>query len=148
MVVAIIKIVKFTSLRNATISFVVLILIELVYSIVLYVVNDASYGRLFLNFYNYPFQLQVPTINPVFNLKCSWLPFTVIIFPGMLFSYLRRFDSSRNNKLYIIISVITFILGGIAWLFLSIVSPTNLPFGLVSEPCMVALIALFAYRRR
>ena len=90
----------------------------------------------------------MPTINAVYNQKCAWLPFTAIIYPGMLFSYLRRFDASRSTRLYLIIGCVTFFIGGISWMFLSIASPVTLPFGFISEPCMFGLVCMFAYRRR
>jgi hypothetical protein len=90
----------------------------------------------------------VPTINPVYNQKCAWLPFTAVIFPGMLFSYLRRFDTSRSTKIYLIIGTLTFLMGGISWMFISIITPVSLPFGLISELCMFSLICLFSFRRR
>jgi hypothetical protein len=84
----------------------------------------------------------------VFNQKCSWLPFNSIIEPGMFFSYLRRFDSSRNTTLYLLMATVTFLIGGIAWMFISIASPVSFPFGLVSEPCMFGLVCIFAYKRK
>ena len=146
--VAAIKILKFTSLKMAGLAFLVTITLELTFATALYLTTGISYNTLFLNQYNYPFELQIPTINPVYNQKCAWLPFTAIVFPGMLFSYLRRFDSSRSTNLYLLTASATFLLGGIAWMFLSIASPVDFPFGLVSEPCMFGLICLFAYRRR
>ena len=130
--VAAIKIIKFTSLKLAGFAFLVTITIELTFATTLYLTTGISYNTLFLNEYNYPFELQMPTINPVYDQKCAWLPFTAIVFPGMLFSYLRRFDTSRSTNLYLITGSITFLIGGIAWMFLSIASPIEFPFGLVS----------------
>jgi hypothetical protein len=146
--VGFIKILKFTSLKLAGAAFVATIVVELTFATALYLVTGLSYNNLFLNNYNYPFELQVPTINPVYNQKCAWLPFTAIVFPGMLFSYLRRFDTSRSTNLYLITASATFFLGGIGWMFLSIASPIEFPFGFISEPCMFGLVCLFAYRRR
>ena len=91
--------------------------------------------------------MQIPTINAVYLQKCAWLPFTSVVFPGMMFSYLRRFDSSRGTNLYLITVTVTFIVGGLAWMFISVASPVEFPFGLVSEPCLLGLIVIFAYRR-
>lgn len=132
MIVGIIKLCKFTSFKIAILAFTSTILIELLVAFLIYYIMEESYNNLFLNKYNFPIELQMPTINAVYNQKCAWLPFTAIIFPGMLFSYLRRFDSSRSTKIYLIIGTLTFFLGGIAWMFVSIVSPVSLPFGLIS----------------
>ena len=90
----------------------------------------------------------MPTINPVYNQKGAWLPFTVIIFPGMLLSYFRRFDSGRGTTLYLITSVITFLIGTVVWTFIILFSPVAIPFGIISGSCMFALLLLFAYRRQ
>jgi hypothetical protein len=131
-IIGFIKILKFTSLKIATIAFLATIILELIFIIIIYFTTSSSYNNIFLNDFNYPLELQIPTINPVYNQKCSWLPFTSIIYPGMLLSYLRRFDSSRNTKVYLITSVGLFFLGAIVWMFISIASPFVFPTGLVS----------------
>jgi len=74
----------------------------------------------------------MPTINLVYNQKCAWLPFTAIMYPGMLVSYFRRFDSSRNTNVYLIVSTIAFFVGAISWIFLSIGIIFAFPLGLIS----------------
>lgn len=66
----------------------------------------------------------------------------------MLLSYLRRFDTSRNTRVYLITATVLFLLGGVAWVFVSIPSAVTFPFGLISEPCMFGLVCVFAYQRR
>ena len=146
--VACIKVLKFTSLLNATIGFGLVMALLVIIALLIYFFTGTSYNSLFINKYNYPFELQIPTINPVFYQKCAWLPFNSIVYPGMLVSFLRRFDSSRNTTLYVILATITFFIGGIAWMFITIASPVSFPFGLVSEPCMIGLVCVFSYRRR
>ena len=109
--------------------------------------TKVAYTNLFLAEYNYPFLLQMPTINAVYLQKCAQLPFTSVVFPGMLFSYLRRFDTSRGTTLYLITVTVIFIVGGLAWMFISVASPVEFPFGLVSEPSLFGSIIVFAYRR-
>jgi hypothetical protein len=116
----------------AGLSFLVTVTLELIVVVVIYIEEGVSYNNLFLNNYNFPLQMQFPTLNPVYNQKCAWLPITAIVFPGMLLSYLRRFDSSRNTKVYLITATILFLLGGIAWVFANIPSNVTFPFGLIS----------------
>ena len=148
MTVAFIKILKFTSLQIAGLAFLITMTILVILALLIYFTTGNSYNNILLNTYNYPFELQIPTINPVYDQKCSWLPFTSIVEPGVLLSYLRRFDSSRNTTIYLIIATVTFFIGGIAWMFISVVSPVSFPFGLISEPFMFGLVCIFAYRRR
>ena len=76
------------------------------------------------------------------------MPITAVIYPGMFFSYLRRFDTTRNTTVYLITTTVLFLVGSIAWAFINTASPVSLPFGVISFPCMFGLICLFAFRRR
>lgn len=53
-IVSAIKILKFTSLKMAGFTFLVVIVVELVFATVLYLTVGVSYNTLFLNNYNYP----------------------------------------------------------------------------------------------
>ena len=72
--------------------------------------------------------LTLPTINPVYGLKCSWLPISVTIFPGILLSYFHRFDNSRNTKIYLITSSIAFFFGAMIWITITSLSTVSFPF--------------------
>jgi len=132
MIVGFIKILKFTSLQTAGICFLITMAVQMTFVIVIHFKTSTTYNLLFLNKYNFPVELQMPTINPVYNQKCAWLPFTTIIYPGMLLSYFRRFDSSRSTNVYLIYSSIVFFVGAIAWMFISIANPFAFPLGLIS----------------
>jgi len=148
MIVGFIKILKFTSLKITGLCFLITMAVEMTFVITIHFLVGSSYNDIFLNDYNFPLELQIPTINPVFNQKCAWLPASAIIYPGMMLSYLRRFDVTRNSNVYLITSTSLFFLGTIAWMFISIFNPFIFPLGLISEPCMFGLVCLFAYRRR
>lgn len=63
-------------------------------------------------------------------------------------SYMRRFDSSRNTRVYIITCVCVFLFGSLVWLVISIVSKDSWPFGLIAEPAALSLISFFAWKRK
>ena len=148
MIVAGIKFFKFTSLRYAIICFCLTITVEMVFVLLIRFFINASYNVALLNEFNNPFELQAPTINPVYNQKCSWLPITALIYPGCLMAYLRRFDTSRNTAVYMLTSVVCFFLGALLWMFVSIASADSWPFGLIAEPANLALVAFFAWKRK
>lgn len=147
-VVGLVKVLKFTSLKLAGLSYFSLLALEVIVIVILYVDEGESYNGLFINKYNCPILIQIPTINPVIDQKCGWVPITAVIYPGMLFAYLRRFDTSRNTKVYLVTTTVLFLVGSIAWAFINTASPVSLPFGCISFPCMFGLICLFAFRRR
>lgn len=107
-----------------------------------------DYNTAILNIFNNPFELQLPAINPVYNQKCAWLPITAIIYPGALMAYMRRFDSSRNTKVYIITCVSVFFVGSLIWMLISIASKDSWPYGLVAEPATLGFISFFAWKRK
>lgn len=107
-----------------------------------------SYNTIILNIFNNPFELQIPTINPVYNQKCAWLPVTALIYPGALMSYMRRFDTSRSTNVYIITCVLIFLVGSFCWMFISIASSDSWPYGLVAEPATLGFISFFAWKRK
>lgn len=120
----------------------------MVFVIIIQFVIKVSYNNIILNEFNNPFELQAPTINPVFNQKCAWLPVTAVLYPGALMSYMRRFDTSRSTNVYLITCVVLFFCGSILWMFISIFSPHSWPFGLVAEPAMIGLVSFFAWKRK
>ena len=148
MIVAGIKFFKFTSLKNAFISFAMTITVEMIFVLLIRFFIQVSYNTAILNEFNNPFELQMPTINNVYNQKCSWLPITALIYPGCLMAYLRRFDSSRSTNVYLITSIICFFLGSLLWMLVTIVSPESWPFGLIAEPANLALVSFFAWKRK
>ena len=148
LIIAGIKILKFTSMRIAVICYLATILLEMGFVLVINFGFADSYNHAILNEVNNPFELQLPTINAVYNQKCSWLPVTSILYPGVLMSYMRRFDSSRNTTVYLLICVGFFFIGSIIWMLISIFSSDSWPFGLIAEPLILAFIAFFAWKRK
>lgn len=47
-------------------------------------------------------------------------------------SYMRRFDTSRNTKVYIITCVTVFLVGSLIWMAISVATSQSLPFGLIA----------------
>lgn len=127
-----IKVFKFVSLKMALICFATSMLVEIGVLIGVQVATSQQYDAYLISQFNTPFLFQLPTIVPVFNQKCSWLAVTVIVYPGILMAYLRRFDNSRGINLYMIVSIATFFSGSIIWLIISTFSKYELPFGLIS----------------
>ncbi len=63
-------------------------------------------------------------------------------------SYMRRFDDSRNTKIYFITCISMFFVGSLVWLAMSIATEESFPFGLVAEPATLGFVALFAWKRK
>ena len=147
MIITAIKILKVTSFKIGIIGLSSVLLIELTFILILQLAIKVSYNNTILDYFNFPFELQLPTINAVYNQKCSWLPITSIAYPGIVMAYMKRFDASRDTYLYLFICGLTFLIGSIVWMFISIISPFSIPFGLIAETAMIGLVALFAWKR-
>lgn len=142
-----IKIFKFTSLCMSFFTFCFTIIIELIFLIVVEAILHLSYNIEVINLFNNPFFFQVPTINPVPNLKCSWLFISSLVYPGMVLSYLHRFDRCRSSYVYYTIFLVGYFTGSMIWVIISAVSTFTLPFGIVSEPIILLIVILYANRR-
>lgn len=123
-----IKIFKITSFKKALILYIIEVSLEILFAVLIDFLDKTSYDEVLLNDFNNPLLIQLPTINPVFGLKCSWLPVSVTIFPGILLSYFHRFDKSRNTKIYLITSSVAFFVGAIIWIVITSLSPISFPF--------------------
>lgn len=67
----------------------------------------------------------------------------------MLLSYLRRFDKSRNTRLYLITSLITFLVGSFIWMIFTFIgNGIVLPFGIVTDPFTFTFIILLSRTRK
>jgi len=97
---------------------------------------------------NNPYQFQIPVITRVYNQKCVWISITTIAFPGLLISYLRRFDKSRSTNIYFVTSIATYFLGSVVWWVVDTVSYYPVPFDAFCEPMMMLSFSLFAFKRK
>ena len=88
--IAFIKLFKFTNLKTALVYMVVILTIEVGIALCIHYIIGTSYNSLILNTFNNPLEIQLPSITKVINLRCSWIPVTEVIFPGVFLSYTRR----------------------------------------------------------
>lgn len=150
MVVAFIKILHFGSLKLAGLAILTTVTIELIFQLIPHFQNYQNYNVVFINRFNSPFLLQIPmfSLYPIYNMICSWLSFTSVVFSGMLLTYLHRFDASRKTNLYLITGMGAFFVGGLVWIGVSIPSEFAMPVGLVIESITFGLVCLFAFKRQ
>lgn len=147
-IISVIKVFKFVSFKIALVAYIVMVCVYSAADIVIAIVYKEDYNNFFLNNINTPFQLQVPLISPDYSQKCSWISVTTIAFPGILISYLRRFDQSRLTNIYLITSICTYFLGSILWWIADTFSYYPVPFDAFCEPVMMGAFSLFAFKRK
>lgn len=64
-------------------------------------------------------------------------------------SYVRRYDKSRNSRIYLILSLIIFFIGSLIWIFCIFLTEGNvLPFGIISDPLTFIAVCLLARQRK
>lgn len=73
MIIMLVRIFKFDSLKVAVLYVFLIITIGVTDVIVAKIRGVEAGQSFFINHINNAFQLQLPTINPVFDQKCSWL---------------------------------------------------------------------------
>jgi hypothetical protein len=149
---ACVKTFKFQSLQQAVFAFSAAIILEITFVVIgISMLKNSvdSVNSIVLNELNSPLLFQVPTINRVYNEKCSWLSVTSIVFPSALISFLRRFDKSKNTKyVYFITCIIVFCIGSLILIILIFFVHNRIPFGLIPEPIMIGFIFLWSWKRK
>lgn len=100
-----------------------------------------------MNTFNNPLEIQFPTINPMLNQKCSWIPITEVVYPGIFLSYMRRFDDSRGTHMYLIISCITFCVASLCWMVVTVFNFHSWPLDTFTQPALLLIVIVFAQKR-
>ena len=147
--IAAIKLLRFSSLNQAFKSFVISVSTSTIVSIILHYVLPRSYND-YASELSSPLFITLPDlINNLFK-KCSWLPVLDVIIPGVLLSYLRRYDENFHTGfggVYTVIGNLSFILSTALWIILEALYPFSIPFSLVTYSFLFAVIILTSIKR-
>ena len=106
-----------------------------------------SYNNYVINLFQNPLMLTIPAITPQLYRQCAWLPITSVLFPGLILSFLRRFDLTRSTLVYLLIGLISFYVGSIAWMVVDMETVHALPFAIISEPVTLLVVMIQSTRR-
>jgi len=79
-----------------------------------------SYNNYIINIFQSPIIFVMPSITHELYRKCAWLPISAVLIPGLILSYLRRFDKTRGTFLYFIIGLVSFYFGSIIWMVIDL----------------------------
>ena len=146
-IVALMKLIKIRSLYLAVILTCSLLILEAMVGIFIHYVFQISYNNYVINIFQNPNILVMPSITKELYRQCAWLPITSILFPGLMLSYLRRFDVSRSTNIYFYIGVCSFYFGSFIWMIVDMGIRHSLPFAIITEPVTIAIICLQSFRR-
>lgn len=144
---AVMKLVKFDSLRIAAITFFFTALCNISFILMTQFIRHVYFNNVILYIFNNPLFIFCPCINFTPNQNCSWFFISCIAYPGILLCYLDRVDSSRSSKIYSRVFIVTFSACSIIWLIVSEFAPFTLPFDLINSPISIAILCFFANRR-
>lgn len=147
-IISIIKVFKYISFKTALVAYLIIIAIYSTGNIVVSIIFNESFSNYLLFQDNNPYQFQIPILSEAFNQKCVWVSITTIAFPGLLVSYLRRFDKSRNTNIYFMTSLITYFIGSIIWWVVDTFTYYPIPFDAFCEPVMMLSFTMFAFKRK
>jgi hypothetical protein len=145
--VALMKLMKIKSLSIAINLLASLLILEIIVGIFVHYVFKISYNNYIINLFQNPVMLVMPSITKELYRRCAWLPITAILFPGLVLSYLRRFDKSRGTYLYFIIGLISFYAGSVLWMLIDLETVHSLPFAIISEPITIVIVVIYSTRR-
>lgn len=145
--VALMKLMKIKSLSIAINLLASLLVLEIIVGIFVHYVFKISYNNYIINLFQNPVMLVMPSITKELYRRCAWLPITAILFPGLVLSYLRRFDKTRGTYLYFIIGLISFYAGSVIWMVIDLETVHSLPFAIISEPITIVIVLIYSTRR-
>ena len=145
--VALMKLMKIKSLSIAINLLASLLVLEIIVGIFVHYVFKISYNNYIINLFQNPVMLVMPSITKELYRRCAWLPITAVLFPGLVLSYLRRFDKTRGTYLYFIIGLISFYAGSILWMVIDLETVHSLPFAIISEPITIVIVVIYSTRR-
>lgn len=118
--IALMKLLKVKSLSIAVNLLASLLVMEILVGVVVHYVLKISYNNYIINLFQNPVMLVMPSITKEIYRQCAWLPITAALFPGLVLSYLRRFDKSRGTYLYFLIGLGSFYFGSICWMIVDL----------------------------
>ena len=131
-IVALMKLVKVTSLLTGVYLVGGILAVEIVVGLFVHYIIGLSYNNYVINLFQNPLMLLLPSITPQLYRRCAWLPITSVLLPGLILSFLRRFDLTRGTHVYLLIGLISFYLGSLAWMVIDVQTIHSLPFAIVS----------------
>lgn len=126
------------------------LVIDSISALIVYFTEPLSYDVLFINEYNEPFLIALPSINKVYNKYCSWLPVTGTAFPGILMNYCYRYDKSyinSNTKAFTYLSLFGYLFSSFIYMIITTFNNHTWPYSLVNYPLICLFIFIFAYKR-
>lgn len=141
--VAMIKLVKFGSLKMSLAAFACSLILSCVF------LGLSTETSVFLNLSNFnnPLFLVAPRIARVPNHKCSWYFLLTMAYPGMFLAYLERFDNNRSSLIYSPTFVVCYGVFSIIWFIIGSLIKAPLPYDLFTLPVSMVMLLLFANRR-
>lgn len=147
MLLSLIKLIKFGSLKMALFAYLSTAILTTIFIVITQSIKNMYFNNLMMSYFNNPLFIMCPCINFTINQYCSWFFLMSIGYPGMLLSYLYRFDESRSSKVYSTVFLVSFVICAFVWVVASLFVPFTLPFNLINSPIAILLLAIFANRR-
>ncbi len=148
LIIAIIKVFKFVSFKVALIAYLIMVAMYIAASVIIVFVYQNQYDSYTVALLRTPYQLKFPSFSEAYGQKCVWISITTVAFPGLLVSYLRRFDQSKSTIIYLLTAVVTYFIGSVCWYVANTLSYYSLPFDAFCEPIMIISFTLFAFKRK
>jgi hypothetical protein len=146
--VVLIKTFKFVSFKIGFVSYILLNFVFILGAILTPFLHKQNFMIYFLISVNNPLQFQMPLIIPSYNQKCVFVSITSIFLPGLLVSYLRRFDRCRTTNIYLIATISCYFVGSLIWNLINIFSSYPIPFDLIVQTLMILAFSAFAFKRK
>lgn len=142
-----VKVIRVNSIKMATVWIILIMLFELMWGFLFVYPLENSYQTFFSSEFCLPMRIIIPTFKDFLHLKCSWLPISSIIFPGLTLQYLHKYDKSKNIHIYFRTGIFFSIIGAAIWIIVLSFSKESIPWSFFSFPLIIISILVLSYLR-
>ncbi|KAM3146053.1 hypothetical protein pb186bvf_001710 [Paramecium bursaria] len=143
-----IKLFKICSMKVSTIVLMSCMILDCAAGTLIHYTKEQSYDQLVQKNFNYPVELQIPLFTSIYEKKCAWISVFNVILPGLVLSYLIRFDLSKKRKLYSAIGFTLMLIGQIIYVAVQSVNKHTWPQSIFTYPILIFPILLLAFKRQ
>ena len=146
-VILAVKVIRVNSIKMATVWITLIMLFELMWGFLFVYPLENSYQTFFSSEFCLPLRIIIPTFKDFLHLKCSWLPISSVIFPGLTLQYLHKYDKSKNIHIYFRTGVFFSVIGAAIWIIVLVFSKESIPWSFFSFPLIIVSILVLSYLR-
>lgn len=146
-IICLLKLFQINSLGKSCFITISAMLFELVWGFIFNYALRNSYNIFFMSDFCLPLRAVIPTFHNFLHEKCTWILISSLFFPGLVLSYLHKFDKSKNIHIYFRVGIVAYSIGGAIWCIISSLVFQAIPLYFFGYPLIVIFCIIVSYLR-